>query len=74
MKKSLKKNSNVYKQEIKEKLYELWKWGDDPDAIKVNADGNFKERLVIEASPNQKKSKRKTTIETTERTKERRKL
>lgn len=66
MKKSLKKNSNVYKQEIKEKLFELWKRGDDPDAIKVNADGNFKEWLVIESSPNQKKSKRKATIESEE--------
>jgi len=69
MKKSLKKNSTVYKQEIKEKLFELRKSGDDPDGIKVNADGNFKEWLVIEASPGQKKSKRKATIETEERTK-----
>lgn len=63
MKKSLKKNSNVYKQEIKEKLFELRKKGENPEGIKITADTNFQEWLVIEASPNLKKSKRTATID-----------
>jgi len=37
MKKSLKKNSNNYKTEIKEKLVELRKRGHDPEGIRVTA-------------------------------------
>lgn len=47
MKKSLKKNSNVYKQEIKEKLVELRKKGEDPEGIKITASSNFTDKLVI---------------------------
>lgn len=59
MKKSLKKNSNAYKTEIKEKLIELWKKGADPEGIRVTASAQFTDKLIIEHSPDYKKKPKK---------------
>ena len=42
-------------------MIELWKRGEDPEAIKITASDNFTDKLVIETSP--KKSKWSSTIE-----------
>jgi len=58
MRKSVKKNNNTYKNEIKGKLEKLRINGLDPEGIRVTASNQFTDKLIIDHSPDHKKTKR----------------